>query len=148
MRPLKKADLADEKLAKEQALEQLNRLRRDIPRLRIHLLGAGPTDVVVTVDREVVDASLLKRNKEGPVRRGQSLKLNPGTHRVVGTMGKVRRQVSVAMEPGSTREVSLKFPNPDTLRQRSCRDACRKRCAEDNDCYVECKGRCFGKKRK
>ena len=30
-------------------------------------------------------------------------------------------------------------------RQDKCRDLCRKDCGDNNDCYVECKQRCFSK---
>lgn len=138
-----------EKEAREKALRLWNELSERIPRLRLSVVGVEPTEVRVTINGKVIHSSFLQRNAKGPFRRGKMIELNPGKHHVVGVYSSdLQRDLWVTLEPGQRREVRLTFPNPGTLRQRKCRDQCREDCAGDNACYVDCKRKCFTKKRK
>lgn len=139
----------EEKQARQTALQLWNTLREEVPRLRIVVAGVKPSELVVKVDGQTVGSEFLQKVKKGPFRRGKSLELNPGTHRVVGVYSSdLERHVSITLKRGQRRSVRLEFPNPDTLRQRKCRDSCRSRCEGDNPCYVDCKTKCFTKKKK
>ena len=142
--PLSQSDAAAEGEARQQAAREREELRQRIPRIRIRLEGVEASEVDVSIDGQAVAESFLVK-KKGPFPRGKSLEVNPGTHQVVGVSGEQRKEVSVTVAEGETRDVSLRFVNPDTVRQRKCRDKCRADCNENNKCYVDCKHRCFEK---
>jgi tetratricopeptide (TPR) repeat protein len=143
--PLSESDKAAESEARQQAAQEREALRQRIPRVRIRLEGVEPGDVDVSIDGEAVAEGFLLVKKKGPFPNGKSLEVNPGPHRVVGQSGDQRKEVSVTLAEGETRDVSLRFVNPDTVRQRKCRDKCRSDCNENNKCYIDCKHRCFTK---
>lgn len=129
-------------------LERAN-LDSQIPRLRIFLDSTTtPEEVNVTVNGKRISKSLLRRNVKGPFRRGKAMKLNPGRHEVIAMKGEIERKVSVTLEPGQSREVKLRFPDPKTVRLRKCRDGCESECGGKNQCYLECKRRCFTPKKR
>jgi tetratricopeptide (TPR) repeat protein len=143
--PLSEGDAAAEGEARQQAAREREELRQRIPRVRIRLEGVQASDVDVSIDGQAVAEGFLLVKKQGPFPNGKSLEVNPGTHRIVGVSGDQRKEVSVTLAEGETRDVSLRFVNPDTVRQRKCRDKCRSDCDDNNKCYVDCKHRCFDK---
>ena len=144
-----KEDPSLERESRDAARLERETLDRRIPRLRIYLDSTSePDEVEVTVDGKRVSKSLLKRDENGPFRRGRALKLNPGRHQVLAIKGESRREVSVSLTEGQKREVRLRFPNPKTVEQRKCRDGCEKKCGGKNQCYLECKRHCFTRDRK
>lgn len=141
---LSREDPTVERESRDAARGERATLDSQIPRLRIFLDATTlPGDVTVTVDGKRISRSLLKRNTKGPFRRGKAMKLNPGRHEVVGLKDDVERRISVSLEPGQSREVRLRFPDPKTVRLRKCRDECEETCGGKNQCYLECKRRCF-----
>ncbi len=146
---LTKEDPSVERKSRDAARAERDALDRRIPRLRIYLDSTSqPDEVEVTVDGKHISKTLLKRNKSGPFRRGRALKLNPGRHKLLAIKGDSRREVSVNLAEGQKREVRLRFPDPNTVRQRKCRDGCEKSCGGKNQCYLECKRHCFSDSRK
>jgi hypothetical protein len=143
--PIKQGEPLAEQQAKADAAKEREELRHRMPRVRIRLEGAEGNEVQVQIDGVPVAPELLAVKKEGPFRRGKSLELDPGQHKIVGIIGDQRQETSVTIAEGETKDVTLRFANPDTLRQRKCRDQCRTSCKDDNSCYVECKRRCFTK---
>lgn len=134
--------------ARQQAIREREKLRHRLPRLRIRLEGVEADEVEVAIDGVPVASEFLltkKKDKEKEksiFRNGKSLVVNPGDHRVVGVSGDQRKEVSINVNEGQTRDVSLRFINPDTIRQRKCADKCKADCSS-NKCYVDCKHRCF-----
>lgn len=141
--PITGGDSAEEEQARRDAAREREELRHRLPRIRIKIEGVAPNEVEVRIDGNVVAPEFLIGKKAGPFPRGKSLQVNPGDHRLVGVAEDQRREVSVTLAEGQTRDVTLSFANPDTIRQRKCRDQCRANCKDDNSCYVECKRRCF-----
>jgi tetratricopeptide (TPR) repeat protein len=144
--PPGKAESSAEGQAREQAAREREELRQRIPRLRIRLVGVEASEVDVSLDGAAVPEEFLQVKKTGPFRHGKSLEANPGEHRIVGVAGEQRRELSVTLEEGQSRDVTLRFVNPSTLRQRKCAEQCRVDCGDSNKCYIDCKHRCFTKK--
>lgn len=143
--PITRGEPAAEQQAKSEAAKEREDLRHRMPRLRIKLEGVESSEVEVQIDGVAVDPEFLVVKKEGAFRRAKSIELDPGEHKIVGIIGEQRQETSVTVTEGQTKDVTLRFANPDTIRQRKCRDQCRTSCKEDNSCYVECKRRCFTK---
>lgn len=143
--PIRAGDKSEEEEARRQAAREREELRHRIPRVRIRVAGIKAADTQVSIDgAPVAPEYLVGKGSEGPFRRGKSLELDPGEHHIVGTTaGGQHRELSFTLEEGQTRSVILSFANPDTIRQRKCRDKCRIDCKDDNSCYMECKRRCF-----
>jgi hypothetical protein len=144
--PVARGEGTTEEQARQQAVREREELRRRIPRLRIRLDGVDPSAVDVSIDGAPVDDEFLAAKGTGLFPNGKSLEVNPGEHVILGVSGEQRREVPVTLAEGQTREVRLRFVNPDTVRQRKCADTCRTDCDGNNKCYVECKHRCFSKK--
>jgi hypothetical protein len=144
--PVARGDGTTEEQARQQAVREREELRHRIPRLRIRLDGVDPSAVDVSIDGTPVGDEFLLAKSTGLFPNGKSLEVNPGEHVIIGVSGEQRREVPVTVGEGQTREVRLRFVNPDTVRQRKCADACRVDCDGNNKCYVECKHRCFTKK--
>lgn len=144
--PVTRGDGATEEQARQQAVREREELRHRIPRLRIRLEGVEPSAVDVSIDGAPVSDEFLFAKNTGLFPRGKSLEVNPGQHMILGVSGDQRRELPVTLGEGQTREVTLRFVNPDTVRQRKCAEACRADCDGNNKCYVECKHRCFTKK--
>jgi len=142
--PIQRGERSTEEEARQQAMREREELRHRMPRLRIRLEGVGAEEVEVAIDGvPVAGEFLLVRKKEkGIFPHGKSLVVNPGDHRIVGVSGEQRKEVSVSINEGQTRDVNLRFINPDTIRQRKCADKCKADCTS-NKCYVDCKHRCF-----
>jgi hypothetical protein len=144
--PIGQGDRNTEEEARQQAIREREQLRHRLPRLRIRLEGVGADEVEVAIDGVPVASEFLlvkKKEKEpGIFRNGKSLVVNPGDHRIVGVSGDQRKEVSISINEGQTRDVSLRFVNPDTIRQRKCADKCKADCSS-NRCYVDCKHKCF-----
>jgi tetratricopeptide (TPR) repeat protein len=138
-------DRSMESEAREQAMREREELRHRMPRLRIRLEGVDANQVDVEIDGvPVADEYLLVKKKDkGIFPHGKSLVVNPGDHRIVGVSGEQRKEVSISVAERQTRDVSLRFINPDTIRQRKCADKCKTDCDGNNRCYVDCKHRCF-----
>lgn len=134
-----------EEEARQQAVREREELRHRLPRLRIRVEGAGAADVEVALDGAPVGSEylLVKKKDKGIFPNGKSLVVNPGDHHIVGVIGEQRKEVSVSLTEGQTRDVNLRFINPDTIRQRKCADKCKDDCDGNNKCYVDCKHRCF-----
>jgi tetratricopeptide (TPR) repeat protein len=145
--PMTQGDAAAEARAQEQAVREREELRHRIPRLRIRVDGLGDEPVEVSIDGVAVDREFVQAKKSKAFPRGKSLQVNPGDRKIVAVSGEQRRELSVSLSEGETRDVSLQFVNPSTIRQKKCRDACRETCKQDNSCYVDCKRRCFTEKR-
>jgi tetratricopeptide (TPR) repeat protein len=142
--PVSQGERAAEEGARQQAVREREELRHRLPRLRIRLEGVDTDEVEVAIDGVPVgEEFLLARKKKGIFPNGKALMVNPGDHVVVGVSGEQRKAVSVSINEGQTRDVSLRFINPDTLRQRKCADKCKDDCSGNNKCYVDCKHRCF-----
>lgn len=142
--PVSRGERAAEEEARQQAVREREELRHRLPRLRIRLEGVDTDEVEVAIDGVPVgEEFLLARKKKGIFPNGKALMVNPGDHVVVGVSGEQRKAVSVSINEGQTRDVSLRFINPDTLRQRKCADKCKGDCSGNNKCYVDCKHRCF-----
>ena len=142
--PIQRGERSTEEEARQQAMREREELRHRMPRLRIRPEGVGAEEVEVAIDGvPVAGEFLLVRKKEkGIFPHGKSLVVNPGDHRIVGVSGEQRKEVSVSINEGQTRDVNLRFINPDTIRQRKCADKCKADCTS-NKCYVDCKHRCF-----
>jgi tetratricopeptide (TPR) repeat protein len=143
--PISGSERGAEGEARQQAVREREQLRHRLPRLRIRLEGVKLDEVEVAIDGvSVASEFLLAKNKEkGIFRHGKSLVVNPGDHRIVGVSGEQRKELSISIAEGQTRDVNLRFINPDTLRQRKCADKCKTDCSGNNKCYVDCKHRCF-----
>lgn len=134
-----------EEEARQQAVREREELRHRMPRIRIRIEGVGQDEVEVAIDGRPVASEylLVKKKEKGIFPHGKSLELNPGDHRIVGVTSQQRKEISITVSEGQTRDVSLRFVNPDTIRQRKCADKCKDDCAGNNKCYVDCKHRCF-----
>jgi hypothetical protein len=143
--PLPAGAEAPEGEARDHAAREREALRHRIPHLRIRLEGVNPREVEVRVDGALVDDEFVVVKKDGPFRHGKALQVNPGTHQILAVAADQRQEATVTVTEGQTKDVSLRFANSSTIRQRKCRDQCSTDCKGDNDCYVECKQRCFSK---
>jgi hypothetical protein len=143
--PLPAGAEAAEGEAREHAAREREELRHRIPHLRIRLEGVNPAEIEVRVDGVLVGDEFLIVKKDGPFRHGKALQVNPGTHQILAVSADQRKDASVSVKEGETRDVTLQFAKASTLRQRKCRDKCRTDCGDNNDCYVDCKQRCFSK---
>lgn len=141
--PVKQGEAAEERQARDDAAREREELRHRMPRLRIRLDGVESKDVKVQIDGAAVGTAFLSGKKKGPFPNGKALPVNPGSHQILAVSGDQRQELSVSIEEGQTRDVNLHFANPETVRQRKCRDKCRTDCRQDNDCYMDCKQRCF-----
>lgn len=144
--PITKGDRSAEEEARREAVREREALRHRMPRLRIRLEGVEAEDVEVALDGAPVGSEFLlvkKKKEKGIFPHGKSLVVNPGDHRIVGVTAEQRKEVAVNVAEGQTRDVNLRFINPDTLRQRKCADKCKDDCSGNNKCYVDCKHRCF-----
>jgi tetratricopeptide (TPR) repeat protein len=146
--PIQRGDRSAEEEARQQAVREREALRHRLPRLRIRLEGVGADEVEVAIDGVPVANDFLlvkkaeKEKEQSIFRNGKSLVVNPGDHRIVGVSGEQRKEVSISLNEGQTRDVNLRFINPDTIRQRKCADKCKADCSS-NRCYVDCKHKCF-----
>jgi hypothetical protein len=144
--PIARGDRSAEEEARQQAMREREQLRHRMPRVRIRLEGVEAEEVEVAIDGvPVANEFLLVKKKEKDqsiFRNGKSLVVNPGDHHVVGVSGEQRKEVSLSINEGQTRDVNLRFINPDTIRQRKCADKCKADCSS-NRCYVDCKHKCF-----
>jgi tetratricopeptide (TPR) repeat protein len=143
--PLPAGAEATEGEARDHAAREREELRRRIPHVRIRLEGVNPAEIEVRMDGALVSDEFLIVKKNGPFRHGKALQVNPGTHQILAVSADQRKDASVSVKEGETRDVTLQFAQASTMRQRKCRDLCRKDCGDNNDCYVECKQRCFSK---
>ena len=143
--PLPAGAEAPEGEARQHAAREREELRHRIPHLRIRLEGVNPAEVEVRVDGALVGDEFVVVKKDGPFRHAKALQVNPGTHQILVVAAEQRQDTSVSVKEGETRDVTMRFANASTLRQRKCRDQCRADCRDNNDCYVECKQRCFSK---
>ena len=143
--PVTQGERGPEEEARQQAVREREELRHRLPRLRIRLEGVDTGQVEVALDGvPIADEFLLVKKKDnGVFPNGKSLVVNPGDHKIVGVSGEQRKELAVNVTEGQTRDVSLRFINPDTIRQRKCADKCKDDCAGNNRCYVDCKHRCF-----
>jgi len=143
--PITQGTRSSEEEARQQAVREREELRHRLPRLRIRVEGIGAAEVEVALDGAPVASEylLVKRKEKGLFPNGKSLIVNPGDHRIVGVIGEQRKELSVNVGEGQTRDVSLHFINPETIRQRKCADKCKDDCDGNNKCYVDCKHRCF-----
>jgi tetratricopeptide (TPR) repeat protein len=145
--PISGGERGAEEEARQQAVREREELRHRMPRLRIRLEGVAADEVEVEIDGVPVAAEYLQAKKKekdrGIFPHGKSLIVNPGDHRLVGVSGEQRKEVSISLGEGQTRDVNLRFINPETLRQRKCADKCKADCSGSNKCYVDCKHRCF-----
>lgn len=144
--PISAGERSSEEEARRQAVREREALRQRMPRLRIRLEGVTAADEVeVAIDGVPVAGEFLivkTKEKSSIFPHGKSLVVNPGDHRIVGVTGEQRKELAVSITEGQTRDVNLRFINPDTLRQRKCADKCKADCSS-NKCYVDCKHRCF-----
>ena len=143
--PLPESAPSVEREALQQAAHEREELRHRIPRLRIKLEGVDPSEVEVRLDGALVADEFVIVQKQSPFPHGKALQVNPGSHQILAVSSDQRKDLSVTLAEGQTREVSLRFANSGTLKQRKCSDQCRTDCRDDNDCYVACKQRCFSK---
>jgi tetratricopeptide (TPR) repeat protein len=143
--PLTERAPSAEREAQQHAASEREELRHRIPHLRIKLEGVDPSEVELRLDGALVADEFVIVQKQSPFPHGKALQLNPGTHQILAVSADQRKDVSVTLAEGQTREVNLRFANSGTLKQRKCRDQCRTDCRDDNDCYVACKQRCFSK---
>lgn len=143
--PITRGERGAEEEARQLAVREREDLRHRLPRLRIRLEGLEGEPVEVAIDGAPVSQEylLVKAKRRGIFPHGKALAVNPGDHLIVGVTGEQRKEVSLSIAEGETRDVSLRFVNPDTLRQRKCADRCRQDCGTKNRCYVDCKHRCF-----
>jgi hypothetical protein len=127
-------------------MREREELRHRMPRVRIRVEGVGIDEVEVAIDGvPVANEFLLVRSKEKAqsiFRNGKSLVVNPGDHHIVGVSGEQRKELAININEGQTRNVNLRFVNPDTIRQRKCAEKCKADCSS-NRCYVDCKHKCF-----
>jgi hypothetical protein len=143
--PLPAGAEAVEGEAREHAAREREELRHRIPHVRIRLEGVNPAEIEVRMDGALVSDEFLVVNKEGPFPHGKALQVNPGRHQILAVSADQRKDTSVSLKEGETRDVTLQFAKASTVRQRKCRDQCRTDCGDSNDCYVACKQRCFSK---
>lgn len=143
--PLTESAPSAEREAQQHAAGEREELRHRIPRLRIKLEGVDPSEVEVRLDGVLVADEFVIVQKHSPFPHGKALQVNPGSHQIVAVSADQRKDLSVTLAEQQTREVSLRFANSGTLKQRKCRDQCRVDCGENNECYVACKQRCFSK---
>jgi len=140
--PVGSAD-GKEREAYEQALKERDELRHRMPRIRIRLEGVQQGEAKVQIDGTPVSQEFLVVKKTSAFPHGKALQINPGNHQLVAVSGEQRREVALSIAAGEMRDVNVRFVNADTIRQRNCVDQCRKTCKTNNDCYMECKERCF-----
>jgi len=141
--PLPAGAEATEGEARAHAAREREELRHRIPHLRIRLEGVNPAEVEVRIDGTLVSDDFVVVKKDGPFRHAKALQVNPGSHQILVVAAEQRQETSVTVKEAETKDVVLRFANESTLRQRKCRDQCRTDCNDNNDCYVECKQRCF-----
>jgi hypothetical protein len=143
--PITQGVKSAEEEARQQAVREREELRHRLPRLRIRLEGVDAGEVEVALDGSPVATEflLVKKKEKGIFPNGKSLIVNPGEHLIVGVAGEQRKELAVNVGEGQTRDVNLRFINPDTIRQRKCADKCKDDCDGNNKCYVDCKHRCF-----
>ncbi len=141
--PMTQGDAASEEQAREECAREREALRHRIPRLRIRVDGLGDESAEVSIDGVAIADEFVQGKKSGPFPRGKSLQVNPGDHKLVAVSGDQRRELSFSITESQTRDLSVQFANPSTIRQKKCRDACRETCKTNNSCYVDCKRRCF-----
>lgn len=92
-------DAAVQKQAIADAKNEATELKPRIPTLRVRVLGAQPSDVVVTIDGKTVPGGLLESPRL----------VNPGAHEVAATRGSERVIEKVDLSEGQRRELSLRF---------------------------------------
>lgn len=92
-------DAAVHKQAIADASSELAELKPRIPRLQIRLVGARPSEVVVTLDGKTVASSLLDTPRL----------VNPGTHEVVAVHGSERATAKAMLSEGQQRELTLQL---------------------------------------
>jgi tetratricopeptide (TPR) repeat protein len=139
------AGAREESMARDAAAHERDELRKRMPHLRFRVEGAKASELEVRVDGVLVPDEFLVGKKDGPFRHAKAFQVNPGSHQILAVSVDQRLDQSVEVNEGETRDVNLRFANSGTLRQRKCRDQCRTDCHDDNDCYVNCKERCFSK---
>jgi hypothetical protein len=80
-------------------MTEVETLRARIPSITIHLEGASPTEVDVTIDGNAVARSTV----------GTAVSLDPGSHVVVGKRGDEIERVEVTVPEGRSEPVMLRF---------------------------------------
>jgi hypothetical protein len=89
-----------QKRAQQKAKEQLAEVNKRIPTLTLHVEGAPPAKVAVTVDDVLLPVSSLAKPRP----------LDPGSHRVEGRCGdEVVRPPAVKLDEGAEQELVLEF---------------------------------------
>jgi hypothetical protein len=129
-------------------LAEVERERRDlaarIPRLRLRVQGARLDQVRLGLDGQSIESRVFEPSAMFP--KGKTLRVDPGTHVLTGDYEGQHKSVDVRLPEGRTVDASLVFADPDTLKQRACRDRCIERCGNESrnsPCYLECKKDCF-----
>jgi hypothetical protein len=101
--PTVAGELEDQALARTRAAEERQALLPRIPKLEIGIEGVDPGSVTVEMDGRSVPAALL----------GVERAVDPGEHKVVGTLGTQRLEQSVKLSESTRERVTLTFrPEP------------------------------------
>ena len=95
--PLAKDAPAQFAEAQSAAAAERTELIQRIPRLRVEIAGSGEGDATVTVDGVAVDLQALSAG----------VQLNPGAHEVRGQLGDKPAQMTVPLQEGETRTITL-----------------------------------------
>ncbi len=85
--------------AQADARKELVALQSRIPKLRVHVQGAAPSEVELTVDDVDIEAA----------RFGLDLPADPGRHRVVGKTQAQTLELAIDLAAGESRDAFLKF---------------------------------------
>lgn len=88
--------------AQSAAAAERTELIQRIPRLRVEIAGSGDGNVTVNVDGVATDLEAL----------AAGIQLNPGAHEVRGQLGDKPAKMSVALQEGETRTITLDFASP------------------------------------
>ena len=102
---LPSGDTEVHKTSVQEAKTELAALKPAIPTLTVHVRGAAPSEVQVSLDGEPLSETSL----------GVAKPVNPGTHRLVGLRGQQRVTASETVNEGQAREVELSFRAADAL---------------------------------
>src|SRR6185436_18433204 len=113
--PLPAGAEAVEGEARQHAAREREELRHRIPHVRIRLEGVNPAEIEVRVDGVLVSDEFLIVKKDGPFRHGKALQVNPGTHQILAVSAEQRKDASVSVKEGETRDVTLQFAKASTL---------------------------------
>ena len=97
--PVSSGDAAVQKLAQSDAQTELEALLPRIPSIVIHLEGAEPSQVTLTVDDQPISTAMI----------GESRPVDPGRHHVVATRGVERAASDISVEVAAKVQVVLRF---------------------------------------